>query len=156
MLVTGYIAILYYHKVFVILESITPPMEYSLTGVYKNINPHVTLTVHVKYRLIDWCLISTLEIFTFLILNIFLGVKYKPLQFILKISAGVQLHLYKSDSSFPKNWPCQNLVVLLKCRQEKIKCGEKMIRRHMKREKMQRHGKSSFGHGPGDFYIAIN
>jgi hypothetical protein len=44
---------------------------------------------------------------------------------------------YKSDSSFPKNCPCQNLVVLLKCRQEKIKCGEKIIRRHMKREVMQ-------------------
>ena len=34
--------------------------------------------------------------------------------------------------------------------------GENDNRRHMKREMMQRHGKSSFSHGPGDFYIAIN
>jgi hypothetical protein len=98
-----------------------------VTGVYKNINPHVTLTGHVKYRLIDWCLMPTLEVFTFLIWKTFFLWKYKPLQLILKISAGVQLHLYKSDSSFPKNCPCQNLVVLLKCQQEKIKCGGKMI-----------------------------
>ena len=142
MLVTWYIAILYYHKVFVILESITPPLEYLLTGVYKNINPHVTCQIQI-----DW-LVFNVNFRSLYIPNFkhFLGVKYKPLQFILKISAGVQLHLYKSDSSFPKNCPCQNLVVLLKCRQEKIKCGEKIIRRHMKREKMQRH----------DFYIAIN
>ena len=34
--------------------------------------------------------------------------------------------------------------------------GENDNRRHMKREMMQSHGKRSFGHGPGDFYIAIN